>query len=238
MKKNMIKKICIISITFLLIGLIFKPTAGSKEINEEKSEKIILNLLSPDSNENKILSLNKEDFNLLKSLISDIIQNTSSGKKMTENWIDSIIQLDTSNNNILIGILNFIKNLFQNFNGQNQLSKKTLIISQGWSYNFNLNKNSEFKIKRSILSIWHYIYGSTKGGKSTTLVIRPDTTLFSSKGAELYKEKQIGFMYKPTGIYIYQKNMFPKKSYTLFIGFANNVFINAAVEADLNLPLM
>ena len=156
---------------------------------------------------------------------------------MTENCLDPIMQLDTSDNNILIGIINLLKELFEKFNGQYQLSKKTLIISQGWSYNFNLNKNSEFKIKRSILSFWHYTYGSAKGGKSTTIVIRPDT-IFSSKGAEVYKEKQIGFMFKPTGIYIYQKNMFPKKSYTLFIGLADNVFANAAVEADLNLPLM
>ncbi|PNX46884.1 MAG: hypothetical protein BV457_06775 [Thermoplasmata archaeon M9B1D] len=237
MKKSLLKKISIISITFLLIGVIFNPIIGSKEINEEKNEKIILNLLLPGSNENKIFSLNKEDFNLLKSLISDIIQNIASGKKMNENWIDPIIQLNAPDNNILIGLINLLKDLFEKLNGQYQISKKTLIISQGWSYNFNLNKNSEFKIKRSILSFWHYTYGSVKGGKSTTLVIRPNT-IFSSKGAELYKEKQIGFMYKPTGIYIYQKDMFPKKSYTLFIGFADNVFASAAVEADLNLPLM
>jgi len=236
MKKNLLKKISIISITFLLIGVIFNPIIGSKEINEEKNEKIILNMLLPGSNKNKIFSLNKEDFNLLKNLISDIIQNIASGKKIAENWIDPI-QLDIPGNNILIGILNLIEELFQKLNGQYQLSTKTLIISQGWGYNFNLNKNSEFKIKRSMLSFWHYTYGSAKGGKSTTLVIRPDT-IFSSKGAEVYKEKQIGFMYKATGIYIYQKDMFPMKSYTLFIGFANNVFASAAVEADINLPLM
>ena len=60
MKKILLKKICIVSITFLLIGLIFNPIVGSKEINEEKSEKIILNLLLPGSNENKIFTLNKD----------------------------------------------------------------------------------------------------------------------------------------------------------------------------------
>jgi hypothetical protein len=166
-----------------------------------------------------------------------MIQNIAKGKKITENLIDPLMQLDALDNNILMIIINLISDLFEKFDGQHQLSKKTLIISQGWSYNLNLNKNSEFKIKRSMLSFWHYTHGSAKGGKSTTLVIRPDT-IFSSKGAELYKEKQIGFMYKPTGIYIFQKNMFPKKSYTLFIGFANNVFANAAIEVDLNLPLV
>ena len=237
MKKNLLNKICGITILIILIGLAFNPIVSSKETNEEENEKIILNLSYPNSNENKIFSLNEKEFNLLKSLISEIIQNLASGKKSTDNLIDSITKLDTSENTFLTGVINFIKDIIlQKNDGLSLFPKKTLVISQGWSYNLNIFKNGEFKVKSSIFSFWHYAHGSRVGGESKTLVIRSGETLFS-EGAELYKGRQVGLSYRPTGLYIYQKNMLPKPSYTLFIGLTNNVFAHAEVEVDLALPL-
>lgn len=237
MEKKLLKKIVVVSVIFLLIGLGLSPVASSKKTNEKSQhDDIVLNQFSLETDENKVFSLNEKEFDLLKNLISYIIQNIASEKNANDNWIDSIISLDKTDNPLLNGIINLILNALQNKNDGTIFSKKTIVISQGWSYNFNYFKNSKFEIKRNSYSFWHYTHGSKTGGESKTLIIKPDR-LFFSKSAEIFKGKQIGFMYQPTGIYIYQKNNFPKPCYTLFIGFANFANAIASEEIELNLPL-
>ena len=237
MEQKALKKIVVISVIFLLIGLGLSPVASSKKTNEKNQhDNIVLNLSSLKTDGNNVFSLNAKEFDLLKSLISYIIQNIASEKNANDNWIDSIISSDKTGNTFLNEIINLILNALQNKNDQSIFSKKTIVISQGWSYNFNYFKNSKFEIKRNGYSFWHYIHGSRTGGESKTLVIRPDGLLFS-KGIEIFKGKQIGFMYQPTGLYIYQKNTFPQPCYTFFIGSAYFVKANAKEKIELNLPL-
>ena len=237
MEQKVLKKIVVVSVIFLLIGLGLSPVASSKKTNEKNQhDNIVLNLSSLKTDGNNVFSLNAKEFDLLKSLISYIIQNIASEKNANDNWIDSIISSGETGNTFLNEIINLILNALQNKNDQPLFSKKTLVISQGWSYNFNYFKNSKFEIKRNDNLFWRFIHGSRTGDESKTLVIRPDG-LFSSKGIEIFKGKQIGFMYRPTGLYIYQKNNFPKPCYTLFIGFAGFVIANSEEKIELNLPL-
>jgi len=238
MEQKVLKKIVVVSVIFLLIGLGLSPVASSKKTNEkDQHDNIVLNLSSLKTDGNNVFSLNAEEFDLLKSLISYIIQNIASEKNANDNWIDSIISSGETGNTFLNEIINFILNFIQNNNNQPLLLKNTLVISQGWSYNFNYFKNSKSEIKRNDNLFWRFNQGSRTGDESKTLVIRPEDGLFSSKGIEIFKGKQIGFMYRPTGLYIYQKNNFPQPCYTFFIGFAGFVIANSEEKIELNLPL-
>ena len=238
MKKKVLKKIVVVSVIFLLIGLGLSPAASSKKTNEkDQHDNIVSNLFSLKTDGNNVFSSSAEEFDLLKNLISYIIQNIASEKNTNDNLLDSIISPDNAGNSLLNEIINLILNFIQNNNNQPLLSKKTIVISQGWSYNFNYFKNSKSEIKRNDYSFWRFNQGSRTGDESKTLVIRPDDGLFFSKGIELFKGKQRGFMLRPTGISIYQKNNFPQSCYTLFIGFASFVSANAEEKIELNLPL-
>lgn len=217
MSDQFIKKIIMGIIVFLLVGAGLSSISSAKKIEKEQSDNLLSTLLSPEADTTKILFLDENEFNLLKNSISD---NNGDGAFLT-----TIIDIIKNN---LLGS--------DNNNNNKLLSKKTLVISQGWGYNFNIFKNSKFEMKRSMYSFWQFSHGSRNDMESKTLVIRPDGAL-SSRSAEMYKGRQMGFMYRPTGLYIFQKNMFPMLSYTLFIGYANSVNVNAEEEIELSYPL-
>ena len=216
MKKKLLVQTLVIFNIFLLIGLGLSPVASSNKIIEQKqSNGTVLNPSASEIDNIKTFSLNEKEFDLLK------------------NFISNILPLDKTSDTFVNEIINSIKNMLNN---QPSLLRKTLVISQGWSYNINFFKNTRFEIKRNTFSFWHYTRASKTGVESKTFILRPNG-LLSSRAAELYVGKQTGFMYRPIGLYFFQKNMFPQPSYTLFIGLASYVDINAEKEIELNLPL-
>ncbi len=213
MKK--IKTISILTI-FLLIGLGLNPITGSYEINKKtQTEDIFLTTSNLAIDDDKIDSLNEEELNLLIEYLSNILPS------------------DIISDTTFEEIVNILKNML---NDNPTLLRKTFIISQGWSYNTNYFKNTKLQIKHDLLHFWHYSQASKNGRESKTFIIR-SMDLLSSEIVELYSGKQTGIVFRPLGLYCFQKNKFPALSYTLFIGFASYVFINAQEEIQIPFPL-
>lgn len=213
MKK--IKTISIITI-FLLLGLGLNPITSSYNINNKtQTNDIFLKTSTLEIDDTKTDSLNEEELNLLIEYLSNILPS------------------EIINNITFEEIINIIKNMLTD---NPTLLRKTFIISQGWSYNTNLFKNTKLQIKNDFLHYWHYSQASKNGRESKTFVIR-SMDLLSSEIVELYSGKQTGIVFRPLGLYCFQKNQFPVLSYTLFIGFASYVYINAQEEIQIPFPL-
>lgn len=230
--RKLSKKILSVIIIFLLLGIGLSQTSMAQtkiEDNQEKSMKRIDFV----NEKIKLISLKEEKFETFLNLLTEIIQNINLDEDNLQKLIEIIQQLDENDNPLIDMIKNFIQN---RLNNNRPFLEKTFIISQGWSYNFNLYKTSKFELERNAFSFWHYTKGARNGGGSKTLILRPDKVM-SSKSAELFIGRQTGFMLRPTGLYIYQSNMFPKPSYTFFIGFANYAYAYGTEQVELNLPL-
>lgn len=202
--KNM-KTITIIAI-FLLIGLCLNPIISSNKIIEQTQNND--NLENPSTSEiNNIntLSLNEKIIEILK------------------NYILNNLPSDIASNIDIDKIVNYVSNAI---NVNPSLLRKTLVISQGWNYNINYFKNSKLHITHDLFSFWHYTQASKTGIESKTFVIKAND-LDTSKTVESYRGKQTGFMFRPLGLYLFQKNTIPLLSYTLYIGFASYTFITA-----------
>jgi len=233
MEIKYLRKIIALSIIFILIGVGISPVINSeKTIKEEKNDGFILNILRP--NKNEAFYLDSNEYEIIKNLLKDLIQYFIFGEGSNNNLLDLLRSYNENDNPLIEKIINFIKSLFQFENLPNFL-KKSFIISQGWSNNINFFKKSRYELKRNAFSFWHYTQESNTGGESKTLIFRPDK-MFMSQSAELYKGRQTGFMYKPVGIYIHQSKMYPKTSYTFFIGLANFALANADTIVELNPP--
>ena len=211
MKK--IKTMLITSI-FVLMGLGLTPLISSNEIIEQTQSSDTLITSTLDIEDGKTDLINEEEINFLKGYLSDMFP------------------LEKTSGTTFDDIINIIKEIL---NRNPTLKRSTLIISQGWSYNINFFKNTKLQIKKDLLHFWQYTQASKRGKESKTLVIKSNGPI-SSKTVELYSGTQIGFMFRPLGIYCFQKNTFPILSYTLFIGFANYVFISA--QEEIQIPLL
>ncbi len=233
-KKNL-KKIIQISVIILLVLLVINPVTISQSIKKENQEKIE-NIDNFENEDIKIYSIDQEEPAKIKSFLTDLTQILISEDNI-EKLLEILNTLDENQNSIIKDIIDFILDKITT-NNNNRFSpfKKTFIISQGWSYNFNFYKNSVFQLKRNSFTFWHYNQGSKAGGESRTLILRPDG-MFSKRSTEIFTGKQTGFMIRPKGIYIYEANMFPKASYTFFIGFANYAYAFGDEKIELNLPL-
>ena len=211
MKK--IKTMLIISM-FVLVGFGLTPLISSNEIIEQTHGSGTLITSTLEIDDAKADFLNEEELNFLKGYLSDLLP------------------LEITSGTTFDDIINIIKDML---NRNPSLARKTLVISQGWSYNINAFKNTKLQIKRDLLHFWQYIQASKRGRESKTLVIKSNEQIYS-KTVELYSGTQIGFMFRPLGIYCFQKHTFPILSYTLFIGFASYVFIRAQEEIQLPFP--
>jgi hypothetical protein len=211
MKK--IKTILIISM-FVLMGLGLTPLISSNEIIEQTRSIGTLTTSKLEIEDAETELINEEELNFLKDYLS------------------KIFPLEKTSGTTFDDIINIIKDLL---NRNPTLKRKTLVISQGWSYNINFFKNTKLQIKNDLFQFWQYIQASKRGKESKTLVIKSNEPI-SSKTIELYSGTQIGFMFRPLGIYYFQKNTFPILSSTLFIGLASYVFITA--QEEIQIPLI
>ena len=211
MKK--IKTMLITSI-FVLMGLGLTPLISSNEIIEQTQSSDTLTTSALEIEDAKTDLINEEEINFLKGYLSDMFP------------------LEKTSGTTFDDIINIIKEIL---NRNPTLMRKTLVISQGWSYNINFFKNTKLQIKNDLFHFWQYIQASKRGKESKTLVIRSNEPI-SSKTIELYSGTQVGFMFRPLGVYYFQKNTFPVLSSTLFIGFASHVFISA--QEEIQIPLL
>mgnify|MGYP006302161685 FL=1 len=110
-----LKKIIAIFTIILLIGIGLSPISTSKNI-EKKQETSTLEVIYFENGEMKELSLKKDSFDRLISLLTDFVQSILSNKENTEEIIESIDQLNQNNIPFITSIINFIKNRFSNRN--------------------------------------------------------------------------------------------------------------------------
>ena len=218
MKKKLLIKSIIVFTIFLLIGLGLNPVISSNKIIEQKqSNNIVVNPKVLEIDDTNTYSLNEKELELLKKYIS------------------SILPTDITSDTIVDEIINFIKNTVNN---NPSLLRKNLVISQGWSNTANFFKDSKFQIKHDAFSFWRYTQSSKAGAESKTFVSRLKNDFFSSNSVELYIGAQTGFIIRSIGLYFFQKNTYPMLSYTLFIGFASYVYVNAEKEIIVGPPLL
>lgn len=173
---------------------------------------IIIGLgLTPVTSSNKIIEENEEELNQLTDYLIEILQSETTSETNVDEIVNNI-------ENIVINDPTFLR--------------KTLVISQGWSYDANIFKNSKLQIKNDLFSFWHYAQASKTGRESKTIVIRSND-LMSSKTLEIYRGTQTGFMLRPFGLYCFQKKPVTQLSYSLFIGFASYVYVTAQEEIQV-----
>jgi hypothetical protein len=211
MKK--IKTILIITM-FILTGLGLTPLISSNEIIEKTQSSNALITSTSEIDDTKTDLITEEELNFLKDYLSEIFP------------------LEKTSGTTFDDIINIIKNILSR---NPALKRSALVISQGWSYNINFFKNTKLQIKKDLFQFWQYIQASKRGKESKTLVIKSNEPI-SSRTVGLYSGTQIGLMFRPLGVYCFQKNTFPILSYTLFIGFATYVFINA--QEEIQIPLL
>jgi|GEM_PF-4379251 len=219
MKKKLLIKSIVVFTIFLLIGIGLSPVISSNKIIEQKqSSDIVVNPSVLEIDDTNTYSLNEKELELLK------------------NYILNILSTEITSDTIFIDkIINFIKNMVDI---NPSLLRKNLVISQGWSNTANFFKDSKFQIKHDAFSFWRYTQSSKAGVESKTFVSRLKNDFFSSNSVELYIGAQTGFMIRPIGLYFFQKNTYPMLSYTLFIGFASYVYVNAEKEIIVGPPFL
>jgi hypothetical protein len=173
---------------------------------------IIIGLgLTPVTSSNKIIEENEKELNQLTNYLIEILQSETPSETNVDEIVNNI-------ENMIIDDPTFLR--------------KTLVISQGWSYDANIFKNSKLQIKNELFSFWHYAQASKTGRESKTIVIRPND-LMSSKTLEIYRGTQTGFMLRPFGLYCFQKKPVTQLSYSLFIGFASYAYVTAQEEIQV-----
>ena len=227
MKKNL-KKICQISVILLLLVLVLNPVVTSRIIKKDNEDPL-------DGKNIKVYSLRQNDFIKIRDLLDKIIDLLMSGIGI-QGLIQFLDNLGNNDNSIINNIIDFIRDRIADNNNNRSPLQKTFIVSQGWSYNLNLYKKSVFQLKRNFITFWHYCKSARTGGESKTFILKPEDMLIS-KSAEALIGRQTGLMIRPKGIYIYKASMFPKPSYTFFIGFANNVISTGQEKYEINLPI-
>jgi hypothetical protein len=150
-----------------------------------------------------------------------------------KNYLEKILQLEETSDITIDEIINIIQNMVID---NPTLLRKTIVISQGWARDINIFSNSKLKIMRDLFHFWHYTQASKSGVESKTIVMRA-SDIITSRSVELYRGTQLGFMFRPFGIYLYQKRTVPQLSHTLFIGFSSNIYITAQEIIQIPIPL-
>ncbi len=210
MKKILlIKSIALLTI-LTLIGIGFNPIATSHKIIEETQGNSLIEI-----EETSTLSQNEKDIELLKKYLEETLEFEQTSDITTEEIIDLIYNMLLDNPSML---------------------RKTIVISQGWGRDINIFKSSKLQIMRDLFYLWLYTHASKTGAESKTFVIR-GSDIITSGSIELYRGSQVGFMFRPLGIYLFQKRTIPQLSHTIFVGFSSYVYLMAEEMIQIPIPL-
>jgi hypothetical protein len=200
-----------LGVILLFCGVSFQSVA-----TKEKDDKIELSFSLVDS-ENSIitekLSLSRQELNELQDGLTQLIdklQSVSTDDELTK--ITESVFMGKRYQPILSLILDLL--------GQIRIIKnRDFVISQGWNYNFNSNKEQKTSLYK-FLNIWYYLPYSSMNFSSRTFILKHSRINFET---DSLVGMQIGMMSRFRGIHIYIPRVFPEKSYTFFIGTAKHV---------------
>jgi len=200
-------------ILFIFIAIPFSSINADIVVNEElKEETVTVGFSAVDSKglvQKYELKLTEEKFSNLKTTLSTLAEKIENIKdfKDLRNILDKSFEDDYP-------ILFFLLTTF----GSTLINNTNFIVSSGFGYKFKLSNQRELTFqKRSLL--WHYSNNPDKTLPTRTIIVNGldiDPKILSGK--------QIGFMTKFTGIYLFIPEQYPEKSYTFFIGAAKMAF--------------
>jgi hypothetical protein len=111
-----------------------------------------------------------------------------------------------------------LKDAFQNIDGFSLFSKRVFVISYGHNPTVSLFRKFQFNLFRPAMLFWYYTGNSQHYISDKTLIIDPypfDVRMFDGR--------QMGFMKRFVGVYIYKPSGTVADSYTFFIGYAYKV---------------
>jgi len=212
MKNNKVKKIITIGVILLFTAISFQSVSAI----EKEDNKFELNFCRVDS-ENSIitekLTLSEQEITELQVelvKIMDKLQTVSSEDELNE--ITESFAQGKRYQPILSMILDVLEQI-------RMFKNRVFVISQGWSYNLNSNKEQKTSIYK-LINMWNYLPHSTLNVTSRTLIFKHSR--LSYEGNYL-KGTQIGMMSRFRGIHISIPRTLPEKSYTFFIGTAKHV---------------
>jgi hypothetical protein len=118
-----------------------------------------------------------------------------------------------------------LKDALQNIDGFQLFSKRIFIISYGHNPTVNLFKKFQFNLLRPATLFWYYQGNSQHLISDKTLIIDPYPF-----DVRVLDGRQMGFMKRFVGVYIYKPSSIISESYTFFIGYAYKV---AGVDLSL-----
>jgi hypothetical protein len=215
---NLWKKTIVIGILALLFGMTLGPTISSTSTSGENKQTTVTetNLFRNYQQDETILENYGLFQNNFQSFISEI-------RVQENNFMDLEDLLDWLRNRSEYPILTFLLSRMMN---TEKLQNRDIVLSMGWTYDFNPLKKTEVKIVKPV-SLWMYKEKSEKiSVPSMTVLISADPV-----SIETIAGNQIGFMFGFRGIYGHIPQQFPKQSMTYMMGTAQNV-------AALELPTM
>jgi len=111
-----------------------------------------------------------------------------------------------------------LKEALQNINGFSLFSKRVFVISYGHNPTVNLFKKFQFNLLRPATLFWYYSGTSPHIISDKTLIIDPYPF-----DVRVLDGRQMGFMKRFVGIYIYKPSSTISESFTFFIGYAYKV---------------
>jgi len=206
-------KIITMGILFVFIAIPFSSINADMVVNEElKEETVTVGFSAVDSKglvQKYELKLTEEKFSNLKTALSALTERIENIKdfKDLRNILDKPFEDDYP-------ILYFLLTTF----GSTLINNTNFIVSSGFGYKLKPSNKMDLSFqKRSLL--WHYSNSPDKKFPTRTVIV---------KGLDLdpkvISDRQMGFMTKFTGIYLFMPEQYPEKSYTFFIGAAKMAF--------------
>jgi len=152
------------------------------------------------------IELKDIEFEKIQEFIENLMEKIEEAKDEKE--VESILDKIQKDKNSL-----FKKTRLEKF----QKKGRSLIISYGKGLKLTNLKNNKIKLTKR-LAVWHYTPENVLQGK--TIIVKPRAL----KESRVLTGMQLGLMTKFKGIHICHKDKMIDKSFSLYIGFAKNVY--------------
>ena len=202
------RKIVVMFIISLLVGIQASSIAGAGSVTSEKNDKIPVQIASVTTKgvvKTETIFLTEKELLNFKESLSVLTEQIQSTKNLNlENIVDKLF------GDKYPVLYSFFKTLLKI-----RLSRtKVFVVSQGSGFNFNPFAQNELKMKKKFV-FWHYSPDQLSVDK--TVILQPLT-----QKMKVLTGRQIGFMTEFTGVYIFDARSYPEMSHTFFMGVAKH----------------
>ena len=207
------KTIFAVGIISLFIAVAMSPLLIEQAKSETEPQTLLTRVIfGSESVKEEDVSLPASEETAFKTKISDFMNSIDSVNDFTD--LLAIIQ-DFFGEKQGSSLL---KDALQNIDGFSLFSKRVFVISYGHNPTVNLFKKFQFNLLRPATLFWYYTGNSQHYISDKTLIIDPYPF-----DVRVLDGRQMGFMKRFVGIYIYKPSGTISESYTFFIGYAYKV---------------